>query len=255
MLVPVDALARTFGVRPTGVLHVGAHEAEEWDDYQRFGWGAVIWVEMLPEKAQLLRARFAAEKKVTVINAACWDEDGQQLPLFRANNGQSSSLLAPDHHLAAHPTVTFRHEDAITTSRLDSVLPGQSTFDFINFDIQGAELRALKGLGARLGEVTWAYLEINQKSLYAGCALLPDVDAFLSGMGFHRVVMRMAGDTGWGDALYVNARKLGFAKILQLRAKGVIFNLRQDLSPAIEGLTAGLSRFASRVRRLAARLH
>ena len=69
MLVPVDALARTFGVRPTGVLHVGAHEAEEWDDYQRFGWGPVIWVEMLPEKAELLRAKFAAEKKVTIIVA------------------------------------------------------------------------------------------------------------------------------------------------------------------------------------------
>jgi hypothetical protein len=34
----------------------------------------------------------------------------------------------------------------------------------------------------------------------------------------------MVGDSGWGDALYANARKLGFMRILLLRAKGVIFN-------------------------------
>jgi FkbM family methyltransferase len=255
MLVPVDALAKTFGVRPVGVLHVGAHEAEEWGDYQRFGWEPVIWVEMLPEKAELLRNRFAGDNETTVINAACWDEDGQQLPLFRADNGQSSSLLPPDHHLKAHPTVTFRNEDWMTTSRLDSVLPELPTFDFINFDIQGAELRALKGLGARLGEVSWAYLEINRKPLYAGCALLPDIDKFLADRGFYRIVLRMAGDSGWGDALYANARKLGLARILKLRAKGIIFNLRRDLAPVISGLAAGLSRFGSRIRRLGARPH
>src|ERR1700722_648246 len=242
MLVPVDTLAKTFGVRPTGVLHVGAHEAEEWEEYQRVGWRPVTWVEMLPEKAELLRAKFAADQLTTVINAACWDEDGQQLPLFRANNGQSSSLLAPDHHLKAHPTVTFVTEDSMTTSRLDSLLPKQATFDFLNFDIQGAELKALKGLGSRLADVSWAYLEINRKPLYAGCALLPDLDKFLAERGFYRVVLRMAGDSGWGDALYANARKLGFARILKLRAKGVIFNLRQDMSGPIEALAAGFSK-------------
>lgn len=255
MLVPVDALAKTFGVRPTGVLHVGAHEAEEWEDYQRFGWGPVIWVEMLPEKAELLRTRFAGNKQTTVINAACWDEDGKRLPLFRANNGQSSSLLAPDHHLQAHPTVTFSTEGSMTTSRLDSLLPKQATFDFLNFDIQGAELNALKGLGSRLAHVSWAYLEINRKPLYAGCALLPDLDQFLAEQGFRRVVLRMAGNSGWGDALYANVRKLGFARILKLQAKGVIFNLGQDLSATIQGVAAGVSKFTSKVRRLAGRLH
>jgi FkbM family methyltransferase len=254
MLVPVDTLSKSFGVRPAGVLHVGAHEAEEWEDYQRFGWGPVIWVEMLPEKAELLRTRFAADKDTMVINAACWDEDGERLPLFRADNGQSSSLLPPDHHLTAHPTVSFRAEDSIVTSRLDSVLPKHPAFDFVNFDIQGAELRAMKGLGSRLSEVSWAYLEINRKPLYAGCALLPDLDKFLAERGFYRVVLRMAGDSGWGDALYANARKLGFAKILVLRAKGVIFNLRQDLSGPVQRLTEPLSRVTGKMRRLARRL-
>lgn len=255
MLVPVDALANIFGVRPAGVLHVGAHEAEEWQEYQRFGWRPVTWVEMLPEKAELLRAKFAADQQITVINAACWDEDGQHLPLFRANNGQSSSLLAPDHHLKAHPTVTFVTEDSITTSRLDSLLPKQATFDFLNFDIQGAELKALKGLGSRLADVSWAYLEINRKPLYAGCALLPDLDQFLAENGFQRIVLRMAGDSGWGDALYANARKLGFRRILTLRAKGVIFNLRQDTAPSIERLRATYSNVRNKVLRLVRSFH
>ena len=63
----------------------------------------------------------------------------------------------------------------------------------------------------------------------------------LAEKGFYRVVMRMAGESGWGDALYANARKLGFARILQLRAKGVIFNLRLDLSAPIDALAAEFS--------------
>lgn len=94
-------------MKPSGVLHVGAHEAEESDDYTAFGWNPVIWVEMLPEKAMALQVRFANDINNSVINAACWDTDGESLPVFRADNGQSSSLLKPNYHLTAHPTVTI----------------------------------------------------------------------------------------------------------------------------------------------------
>jgi FkbM family methyltransferase len=249
MLVPVSVLARTFGVSPKGVLHVGAHEAEERDDYARFGWGPVIWVEMLPDKAELLRAKLAADRNSTVINAACWDEDGRQLPLYRATNGQSSSLLPPDHHLTAHPEVTFCAEETIATSRLDTILPESAVFDFINLDIQGAELRAMMGLGARLSDVSWAYVEVNRKPLYAGCALLPDLERFLKTQGFYRVVLRMAGKSGWGDALFVNANKLGIARVFVLRGKGIVLRVQYGLSEAIDGLVAGFWRTGSKIRR------
>ena len=77
----------------------------------------------LPEKFERLKQRFEGDPNNTVIHAACWDSDGDNLPLFRANNnGASSSLLSPQLHLVVHPHVSFVEEEGIRTSRLDSIL-------------------------------------------------------------------------------------------------------------------------------------
>jgi FkbM family methyltransferase len=177
---------------PSAVLHVGAHEAEEADDYKKHNWGHVIWVEMLPEKYAALRCRFSNDTNATVLNAACWDEDGVKLPIFRASNGQSSSLLRPEYHLTAHPSISFAEDAEISTSRLDTILPSYAQFDFVNFDIQGAELRALRGLGARIAGVKWAYLEVNTRRLYQDCALAGEIDVFMKEAGFSKVATRIA---------------------------------------------------------------
>jgi FkbM family methyltransferase len=219
MLISVQELTRFFGVRPNGVLHIGAHEAEEVIDYRNHTWGSVIWVEMLPEKYEALRVRFANDAQNLVLHAACWDTDGVRLPIFRASNGQSSSLLSPEHHLIDHPSISFVKGAEVTTSRLDSILPVASQFDFINLDIQGAELRALRGLGERLANVKWAYLEVNTLRMYRDCALIGEIDAFMESVGFARIATRMAGSYGWGDALYINTRKMPKLALWWLMAK------------------------------------
>ena len=64
MLITVSELHRTYGVRAHGVLHVGAHEAEESADYAAHSWGPVIWVEMLPEKFEYLREHFRPDPDI-----------------------------------------------------------------------------------------------------------------------------------------------------------------------------------------------
>ena len=232
MLIPCSELSLVYGVHPHGILHVGAHEAEELESYHSYGWGPVIWVEMLPEKFERLKQRFEGDPNNTVIHAACWDSDGDNLPLFRANNdGASSSLLSPQLHLVVHPRVSFVEEEGIRTSRLDSILPKDASFDLINFDIQGAELRALRGLGKFLDRVKWAYLEINERPLYAGCALLPELDAFLQERRFVRIAIRMSGRPGWGEALYMNTSHLSEWSLLLLKLRMRIWSWWQ-LSPS-----------------------
>ena len=232
MLIPCSELSLVYGVHPHGILHVGAHEAEELESYHSYGWGPVIWVEMLPEKFERLKQRFEGDPNNTVIHAACSDSDGDNLPLFRANNdGASSSLLSPQLHLVVHPRVSFVEEEGIRTSRLNSILPKDASFDLINFDIQGAELRALRGLGKFLDRVKWAYLEINERPLYAGCALLPELDAFLQERRFVRIAIRMSGRPGWGEALYMNTSHLSEWSLLLLKLRMRIWSWWQ-LSPS-----------------------
>ncbi len=225
MLISVTELLRVYGVKANGVLHVGAHEAEEAEDYHSHSWGPVIWVEMLPDKYELLQNRFFGDSQNTVFDAACWDEDDVELPMYRANNGQSSSLLPPELHLTYHPDIIFSEKANVRTRRLDSILPKTAKFDFINFDVQGAELRAIDGLGPLLEQVKWAYIEVNELSLYEGCPLIEEIDNFMKKRGFVRIAKRIAGNFGWGDALYVRASQISWRTLLWLRLKSAIYDM------------------------------
>ena len=77
-----------------------------------------------------------------------------------------------------------------------------SRYSFWNFDIQGAELLALKGATKSIQHVKALYIEVNEKELYKNCALIDEIDAFLATYHFTRVATRMT-DHGWGDALYI----------------------------------------------------
>ena len=204
MLISVRQLRTFWGVKAAGVLHVGAHEAEELEDYRAAGWEPVVWVEALPDKAATLQHRFSGNRQHTVIPALARDEDNVVLSMRRTNNGQSSSALALGTHLVEHPKVQVVDEFPMLSSRLDTLLKGSThRFDFINLDVQGAELRALRGLGDRLRAAHWVYCEVNEKALYVGAALVNEIDSYLGGYGFRRVDTEMTRH-GWGDALYTH---------------------------------------------------
>jgi len=46
------------------------------------------------------------------------------------------------------------------------------------------------------------YVEVNIRSLYKGCALLPQLEYFLDSKGFKRIGIQMA-QQGWGDAIFI----------------------------------------------------
>ena len=81
-----------------------------------------------------------------------------------------------------------------------------SKYNFWNFDIQGAELLALKGSVDSIQYADAIYLEVNTNYLYKDCALLHEIDQFLSDHNFERVLLNMTSHQ-WGDALYLRKNK------------------------------------------------
>ena len=77
-------------------------------------------------------------------------------------------------------------------------------YNFLNFDIQGAELKALKGMEPYLSKVDYLYTEVNSDYVYKGCALIDEIDDFLSKHNFKRVLTKIT-QHGWGDALYLKS--------------------------------------------------
>jgi FkbM family methyltransferase len=203
----VSELSKYWKVSPTGVLHVGAHFAEEALDYEKFGWTPVIWVEAQPSLIQALKSKLDPSKH-KVIEAAIWVENGVDLKLHIASNSQSTSLLEFGSHSDSYPDITFVSEIDVTTKRLDSIIRADEMPNFINLDVQGVELPAIKSLGNLLLSVDYIYSEVNKSEVYQSCTLISELDDYLSLNGFKRVTSRWYIQEGWGDAFYVRDTKI-----------------------------------------------
>lgn len=199
MLFPLRTCVQDYGVKITGVLHVGAHAGEENDAYLAEGvpQSSIYWVEAIPELCAALRERLP-----NVIHAVVSDTVGP-VEFKITNNFQSSSILDLKTHLVEHPHIHVTKTIRTTTAQLDTLVERHNIkADFLNMDIQGAELKCLKGFERNLGMINAIYAEVNEKELYAGCALLPEMDSWLNQRGFVRVHTHMT-QHGWGDALYI----------------------------------------------------
>lgn len=186
-----------------GVIHIGAHKAQERCHYLTVGLRRIIWIEADPRLAQWLEEHCDEP----VFNYAICDTDHAQRDLYIANNdGVSSSILWPKEHLFRHPGVGFGETITVPTITLDTLLRENGFkaegYNFINMDIQGAELLALKGMTKTLPYIDAIYTEINWLEMYEECGLVAGVDSFLADYGFQRKLVYDTG-LGWGDALYI----------------------------------------------------
>jgi len=199
MLIPLRDLVQKYGLKITGVLHVGAHTGEENGAYLAEGvpQQAIHWVEAIPELCADLSKRLP-----NVIQGVVSDKV-EMVEFKITNNFQSSSILELKTHLEAHPSINVVKRVWTNTTTLDTIVKERTIqANFLNMDIQGAELKCLQGFEDGLKMIDYIYAEVNTKELYAGCAQLPEMDAWLSARGFKRVETSMTG-WGWGDALYV----------------------------------------------------
>jgi FkbM family methyltransferase len=203
MLIPFDTLVQRYSLAITGVLHVGAHAGEENDAYRKMGvpQSSIYWVEAIPDLATALSARLPNVIQAVVSNT-------EEPVVFRiTNNGQSSSILPLKEHRREHPDIHVVKEVSMQTVPLDTLVDTHSIrANFLNMDIQGAELKCLQGFERHIHEVDYVYTEVNTKELYEGCAQLLEMDIWLDAHGFERKEITMT-PHGWGDAFYMRRSK------------------------------------------------
>lgn len=207
MLIHVDKWLPHCSVPIRGIIHVGAHECEEQAVYTHIGVPSerVVWIEAIRPKVEKMVA-----KGFRVIEAVVSDTDNQDVSFHITNNFESSSILELDTHRFRHPHIYVSSVEQRKTIRLDTLIR-QHGFDmdgynFMNLDIQGAELKALKGMGEYLSKIDYIYTEANVEHLYKDCALLPELDAYLKEFGFERKLTHILHQYGWGDVLYVRTK-------------------------------------------------
>jgi hypothetical protein len=186
-----------------GALHIGAHDCEELDFYNSLGLmnNDIVWIDAIPDKVKQ-----AIDRGIpNVYNAVITDKDDVEVTLNVSNNIQSSSILEFGTHSQEHPSIIYVDKIIQNSITVDSFFKRNnidaSHFNLWNFDIQGAELMALQGARESIFYADALYLEVNEKELYKNCALINEIDDFLSQYNFKRILTNMT-HHGWGDALY-----------------------------------------------------
>ena len=203
MLISLDHLVNKYDIKFKGILHVGMHEAEEIGSYEKYiGRDKILWIEAMSDKVEYCISKFPS---ILIENAIISDIE-EDVTFHVSNNGQSSSILELGLHKNFHPEVHYVNSFKSRSKRLENIISKYRSdipFNFLNLDIQGVELRALKSLGKYLENIDYIYTEVNSDYVYEKCDLIGDIDEYLSTFGFKRVETSWFGDCKWGDAFYV----------------------------------------------------
>jgi len=202
-------------VNVTGVVHVGAHRGEEIFDYESMGAKKVIWVEPVPElfeemKQFLTTAQCSVTSHAYEYAASNTDHNTVDFNLYfgpdakyMSGNKGCSSLLKTSGRFESWSKGTIQVETITLDTLLEENKFKFSEFQYLNMDVQGAELMVLQGANNLLSQVKYIATEATWDNPdYIDNTRYDELKLLLQSKGFVETEMIPHGDN-WGDALFV----------------------------------------------------
>lgn len=202
--IPYSEIGKHLPDNPV-ILEAGAANGVHTVEMAEYWPNATIHAfEPVPEARQSILERTAKfGGRVKVYENALGDEIGS----FKmhvsgtgtAYDSQSSSLLPPTGHTQEYDFVRFESTIDVPVTTLDAWADEHDIrkIDFLWFDMQGFELRALSGGPRILRSVLAAHLEVANIPLYQGAPLYPEVAHWMASHQFcvaYEAIFRIGGN-------------------------------------------------------------
>lgn len=211
MIFDIQSVAQQLNINIGGVIHVGAFDGSELTSYRKLNLFNTILFE--PQKQMYNVVSHKCIDDEVVYNIALGSENIEAEMFISDKAGgmangatQSSSILEPKVHLTEHPEITFPDKETITVQRFDNFVKSNnidvSSYNMLNVDVQGYELEVFKGFGDYLNQIDIIIAEVNRNEVYKGCAMIDDIDVYLSQYGLRQASVYWQ-SASWGDAVYV----------------------------------------------------
>jgi len=214
MLINFTHLKKKYNMNIKGIIHVGAHYGEEFQEYLKNNIKIIHGFEPVKKNYKILNKNVKKLKgKIKIYPFALGNENKSEKKIFLSDNNeaQSSSFLKPLLHLDQHPEISFNESEVVKIRRLDNFKIKNS--NFMSIDVQGFELEVLKGAKRTLKEIDYIYCEVNTAETYKKNPLIKDIDYYLKNYNFLRVetffpyhrkfFFLPKKKLSWGDALYI----------------------------------------------------
>lgn len=186
-----------------GIIQVGAHTGGEYNFLKNISKN-ILMFEPQNKIFKILKENVGSDSGVIIENYAVGSVSGKMNMYIEKNNlGMSSSLLRPHLHALQYPTIEFNETEQVEVITLNEYFKNKFfNYNLMVLDVQGYELEVLKGCSEHLNNVDYILCEVNQAELYKNCAMVGEIDEYLSKFNLKRYETYWAGHT-WGDALYV----------------------------------------------------
>jgi FkbM family methyltransferase len=190
----------------SGVIHVGAYEAEERRWYYETGFEPVYYIEANPQKFKIIQDNIRVYENQYFIPQAIADVEGE-MDFYVSSNGASSSLLFPNNRPEVYDNQEYSISDIIKvkTLPLSDVIKmyniNLSEINFLNIDTEGAELMVLKSLKGMITAFEYILCEYHTHENFIGCPMVEDLIKYLRPFGFEEVTRTDSGEE-WGDILF-----------------------------------------------------
>lgn len=208
-VIEVDHLLKRKDIK--NILELGSRDGQVSIHLSRYFPTANIYAfECNPEAIKTCKEKLKGHNQVRLVEKAVSDTTGAVD--FYAVNLQKS----PSKNLGGSSMFIFNHEypnDDLYQEKIsvESVKLGQwcadnkiGEVDMIWMDLQGSELRALKGLGELIKHVKVIYTEVEFKPVYKEQPLFDDLHQYLSELNFRLHRKMYLADEWWGNVMYVN---------------------------------------------------
>ena len=195
----INFTALTHKVKPIGIIHVGANTCQELPLYLAHEIENRIWIEPFVD--------LKFPDKETILHVAIGDKNEEVHTIYQAsNNNESTSLLKPLKHLEKYNNINFNlAKIPIKICTIEKViknnLGGGQNYNYLVLDIQGMELKALKGLGEYSSHFDVIITEAYIDELYEDCGKLNQIQKLLGNYDMVEFVAEPY--KGWGDAAFI----------------------------------------------------
>lgn len=211
MYISIKKIIDEYNLNIKGIVHIGGCKGEELFSYYKSKIKNIILVEANPDLIKGLNfKKFIYNNflrmNISIENFAAFNQNDQIMNLNITNNLQSSSVLNLLKHSELYPNIIVKKKTKIITKTINKIFEENydiKNFNFLNLDIQGAELKAMEGCSEILSSIDAVYTEINFEELYEGCPHVNEIDLFLNEFKFKRVLTKTPDHPSWGDALYL----------------------------------------------------
>jgi FkbM family methyltransferase len=202
------------------IIELGARDCNETISLNHFYPNAKVFTfECNPEKIDECREKVKNFSNIKLIEKAVSNQKGSVTfyvidkentkTTWEDGNPGASSLFEASGNYKVEEYAQIPVQVECTTLYNEIELGNIYPCDLLWMDIQGSELNALKGMKSYLQDVSFIHTEVEFMEIYKNQPLFWEIKAFLKENGFYLGYFTSFSRNNSGDAVFVNAKKLG----------------------------------------------